>query len=282
MLWRRRPQSVDLNSTAISYFIFFAKPLVAIPIRALLQSHVVGIFVLTSLLSFAWPYRFNTVAMSDWWALPTLFVAADFLHYWDHRLKHTIRWFWANHAVHHSANVFNLSEAYRLGWTGSLSTNLVLFTPLVLVGFHPKDVFWMLAWQQTYQFFVHCDWVPKLGWLEKVLVTPSHHRVHHAINENYLNRNFGGVLIIFDQMFGTYTEEIKPCKYGLLEPVVTKNPFVILFVGWRALFRDSFAAYRKRGLKAALWCAFGPMPQTANPSLDATLEVQLTAEPRAS
>lgn len=159
--------------------------------------------------------------------------------------------------------------AFRLGWTGSIATNLFFYVPLVLVGFRPHQVMLMLTIQQTYQFFVHCDWVPKLGWIEKVFVTPSHHRVHHAIDDGYIDRNFGGVLILYDRIFGTFTEEKGPCRYGLVEPVGSHNPIRILTAGWVALYRG---ARQQTGFFNVLRYLFGPLREVRH-SLGAVVPV---------
>ena len=137
-----------------------------------------------------------------------------------------MRWFWATHAVHHSPNEFNLGIAYRFGWTGRLAGNAVFFVPMIWLGFPPKAVFAALALNLLYQFWLHTEWVPKLGWLEYVLNTPSHHRVHHASNADYIDRNYGGVLIVFDRLFGTFAAERDdlPCRYGLVTPLVSHQP----------------------------------------------------------
>ena len=170
-----------------------------------------------------------------------LFVGLEFFYYWYHRTSHTSRWFWMAHSVHHSPNQLNLAAAYRLGWFGKFTGTSLFFTPLVLLGFTPTVVLTALFLNLLYQFWIHADWIPKLGWLEYVLNTPSSHRVHHARNPEYLDANFGGVLIVFDRLFGTYVAERAdvPCEYGLVSPAVSsRNPFVVNFEPWIGLAKD--------------------------------------------
>jgi sterol desaturase/sphingolipid hydroxylase (fatty acid hydroxylase superfamily) len=159
--------------------------------------------------------------------------------------------------VHHSPNQLTFATAYRLGWTGKLTGILLFFVPLVWLGFPPAAVAMTLAANLLYQFWLHVDWIPKLGWLEYVLNTPSHHRVHHAANPEYLDANYGGVLIVFDRLFGTFVAERAdlPCRYGLVHPVTTYNPLRIAFAEWIAMARD---LGRARSVQEALGCVFGP------------------------
>ena len=179
-----------------------------------------------------WPVR-------DWRTWVAAFVLVEFVYYWFHRWSHTVRWLWATHAVHHSAEEMTLPAAIRLGWTNLLSGGWILYLPLILAGFHPLLVLGMLTIDLRYQFFLHTEAVGKLGPLEWVLNTPSHHRVHHASNGPYLDRNFGGMVIVFDRMFGTFAEErpeVEPLRYGLVHPVNSNNPVTIAFHEWIRMF----------------------------------------------
>ncbi|MBX3656950.1 MAG: sterol desaturase family protein [Ramlibacter sp.] len=169
-----------------------------------------------------------------------LFVGQEFLYYWYHRTAHRVRWFWATHCVHHSPNELTLASALRLGWTGKLTGSALFFAPLVWLGFAPGVVLAVVALNLLYQFWLHAPWIPRLGPLEWVLNTPSHHRVHHASNPEYLDRNFGGVLIVFDRLFGTFQAE-RPdvvIRYGLTQPLYSYNPLRIGLHGWLQLGRD--------------------------------------------
>jgi sterol desaturase/sphingolipid hydroxylase (fatty acid hydroxylase superfamily) len=200
-------------------------------------------------LAWAWDHRFFTQSLDSVWSILLLFVGLEFFYYWYHRISHTSRWFWAVHSVHHSPNQLTLAAAYRLGWFGKLTGTTIFFTPLVLLGFTPEVVLTSLLLNLLYQFWLHADWIPKLGWLEYLFNTPSNHRVHHARNPEYVDANFGGVLIVFDRLFGTYVEERAdlPCDYGLVSPAVTShNPFVVNLAPFVGLVRDLRSARSPR------------------------------------
>ncbi|MPW19722.1 sterol desaturase family protein [Paraburkholderia sp. CNPSo 3157] len=190
--------------------------------------------------AFAWDHRLFTVELNSALMVLALFVGQEFCYYWYHRASHRVRYFWATHAVHHSPNQLTLSTAYRLGITGKVSGAAVFFVPLVWLGVRPEVVLMTLSINLLYQFWLHTTWIPKLGWLEYVFNTPSSHRVHHASNVDYLDANYGGVLIVFDRLFGTYVEERadEPCRYGLVTPTTSRNPFVVEFEHWATLVRD--------------------------------------------
>jgi sterol desaturase/sphingolipid hydroxylase (fatty acid hydroxylase superfamily) len=202
-------------------------------------------------------HRVFVVPLSDGWALVALFFGQEFCYYWYHRTSHRVRWFWATHRVHHSPNALTFAAAYRLGWTGKYTGTLFFFIPLVWLGFPPVAVAATLGANLLYQFWLHADWIPKLGPLELVFNTPSHHRVHHAANVDYLDANYGGVLIVFDRLFGTCVAERDdlPCRYGLVEPVTTYNPIRIEFEEWRAIGRD---LWRARDWRELLFYIVGP------------------------
>lgn len=202
-----------------------------------------------------------TVAPVHWpiwspWTWAAGFVAVEFAYYWQHRFSHTIRWMWATHSVHHSAEQLTLPAAIRLGWTNLISGGWLLFTPLMLAGFDPLIVLALLAFNLHYQFFLHTEAVGRLGPLEWVLNTPRHHRVHHASNAELLDRNFGGVLIVFDRLFGTFAEQPKDeaLRFGLTHPVGSNNPVRIALHEWGRMFADLQAA---RSPREALRAAFG-------------------------
>jgi sterol desaturase/sphingolipid hydroxylase (fatty acid hydroxylase superfamily) len=201
---------------------------------------IVFVLIPAGLYSFAWQYRLWDIPLDRWWSIPLLFISLEFCYYWYHRSAHKIRWLWATHAVHHSVQYFNFSAAYRLGWTSLLSGNVLFFLPLIWLGFPPLTVGMGLSLNLTYQFWIHTELIPKLGILEWVFNTPSHHRVHHASNREYLDRNYGGVLIIFDRLFGTFTEEKPAVKtvYGLTNPIRSHHLIAIVFHEWVRLLRD--------------------------------------------
>jgi sterol desaturase/sphingolipid hydroxylase (fatty acid hydroxylase superfamily) len=230
-------------------------------IDALGREYVVYLFLSASLaapvIAFAYVHRVTTLPVSGWIAFPALFLGVEFCYYWFHRASHRIRYFWATHAIHHSSNELNLAAAYRFGWTGRLAGSGIFYAPLVWLGFPPGAVFGVLGLNLLYQFWLHATWIPKLGWLEYVFNTPSHHRVHHAANPEYLDANYGGTLIIFDRLFGTFIEERadRPCRYGLVKPLLSNNPVIINIHEWRALARDLWQA---RSWRERWFYLFGP------------------------
>jgi sterol desaturase/sphingolipid hydroxylase (fatty acid hydroxylase superfamily) len=207
----------------------------------------------------------------DWPAYVALFFILEFAYYWFHRASHRVRLWWLNHSVHHSPNDFTLAAAYRLGWTGRITLSLVFFVPIAWLGFHPVLVAVALGINLLYQFWIHAEWIPKLGFLEGILNTPSAHRVHHASNVEYLDANYGGVLVIFDRMFGTYIPERDDEKpiYGWVQPMRSHNPLVIVFRPWADLWRDLKTARSMRDaigflLRQPGWQPDGNGPTTEN------------------
>jgi sterol desaturase/sphingolipid hydroxylase (fatty acid hydroxylase superfamily) len=223
--------------------------------QTLLRSVEAGIVAIP--FAFFYRHRLFDFDQTSLPALAALFVGSEFLYYWQHRASHRIRWMWATHSVHHSTTRFNLTAAIRLGWTGSISGNFLFFLPLALLGFHPLMIVAMLSINLFYQFFIHTEFVPRLGVLEWVLNTPNHHRVHHASNEACLDRNFGGILIVFDRLFGTFVEPParEKLRYGLVGGQPSFNPVKTALGEWAAMLRD---ARRAQGAGAKLRALFGP------------------------
>lgn len=192
-----------------------------------------------------------------WWAWVLLFFLEDLTYYWFHRVSHECRIFWASHVVHHSSEYYNLGTALRQTWTGSFY-GFTFWLWLPLIGFEPIMVMTMQAISLIYQFWIHTEVIRRLGPLEWVFNTPSHHRVHHASNVRYLDRNHAGVLIIWDRIFGTFVPEDdnEPPVYGLTKNLETYNPFRIAFHEWVDIWRD----VRQPGLKPKerLMYVFGP------------------------
>ncbi len=178
-----------------------------------------------------------------WWSLALAFVLQDFLYYWFHRCSHQVRWMWAAHVVHHSSERLNLSTAFRQSLMYPLAGMWVFWIPLAMVGFTPETIITVVLLNLAYQFFVHTQAVSRLGWLEWVLNTPSHHRVHHASNPRYIDRNYAGILIVWDRLFGTFTPEQPedPCVYGITKPIRTHNPITLTFHEWRDMLADASA-----------------------------------------
>jgi sterol desaturase/sphingolipid hydroxylase (fatty acid hydroxylase superfamily) len=190
-----------------------------------------------------------------WWAWLLLFFADDLAYYWFHRVSHVSRFFWASHVVHHSSRHFNLSTALRQTWVPM--TYLPFWLPLLLVGFPPWMVLLAQSWSLIYQFGLHTERIGRLPRpLEAVLNTPSHHRVHHGANEQYLDRNYGGILIIWDRLFRSFVPESERVRYGLTKNIDTFNPVKVAFGEYGALMRDLRAA---RGWRTRLQIALrGP------------------------
>jgi sterol desaturase/sphingolipid hydroxylase (fatty acid hydroxylase superfamily) len=218
----------------------------------LVREYVVYVYLAFGLADLVIPWvvqhRAATVPVGTAGSIALVFIGQEFCYYWFHRCSHRVRFLWAHHAVHHSTNRFNLSAAYRFGWVGRLIGSSLFFVPLMWLGFSPRAVFITLNLALLYQFWIHTDWVPKLGPLEWVLNTPSHHRVHHAANPEYIDRNYGGVLIVFDRLFGTFAAEREtvPCRYGLVQPLLSNNPLWIVAHEWVALGRDLWRARTAR------------------------------------
>ena len=163
-------------------------------------------------------------------------VADDFAYYWFHRLHHEVRAFWAAHVTHHSSRHYNLATALRQSWTPM--TSLPFYAPLALLGFDPLMLAAVHGINLLYQFWIHTETIGRLGPLERVLNTPSHHRVHHASNVQYLDRNYGGILIVWDRLFGSFEPEVEAPVYGLTKNIATHDPLRIALHEWVAIARD--------------------------------------------
>ena len=174
----------------------------------------------------------------NWATVIICVVLADLAYYWEHRFMHRVGIAWATHTVHHSSPNFNISVAYRFGPMDDLWP-VFFHIPLVLVGFNPFVVFFAEMFVQLYQTLLHTEVVRKLPRpVEAVFNTPSHHRVHHGSNDRYIDKNYGGIFIIWDRMFGTFAEEKEKVVYGITEPVESVNPFVVFFHGLTRIWRQ--------------------------------------------
>ncbi|EHR6000617.1 sterol desaturase family protein [Vibrio parahaemolyticus] len=167
-----------------------------------------------------------------------LMLLQDFFYYWFHRASHRIRWMWAAHVVHHSSERMNFSTAFRQSLMYPLAGMWLFWLPLVIIGFDPKWVVFVVLLNLGLQFFVHTQLIRSLGPLEWVFNTPSHHRVHHGINRQYIDKNYAGVLIIWDRMFGTFEPEIETVRYGISKPVNSFNPIKVTFAEWKDMFNE--------------------------------------------
>jgi sterol desaturase/sphingolipid hydroxylase (fatty acid hydroxylase superfamily) len=195
--------------------------------------------ILVALLGTIYAHRLFMLPLDTVWGWIVAFTAVEFAYYSWHLTSHKVRLFWASHSVHHSSETMTFATAQRLAWIGPLLSGLAFFlAPLVFLGIAPEAVALLLTINLFYQFFLHTELVRSMGPLEFVLNTPSHHRVHHASNPEYLDRNFGGVLIIFDRLFGTFAQERAPCRYGVLPALGTRNPVEIAVHEYRAIAGD--------------------------------------------
>ncbi len=152
----------------------------------------------------------------------------DLVYYFQHRLSHTNRYLWFFHEVHHSSKYFNFTTSFRLHWLGKALAP-VFFAPLVLLGFAPEQVGLFFILNLFYQFILHTQLVGKIPLVEGILNTPSAHRVHHARNKDYFNKNFGGILMLWDRLFGTYQAEFEAPKFGTIGRFESNNPFTVQF-----------------------------------------------------
>jgi len=206
-------------------------------------------------LNYFYKFRFFEIENAVmYWAV--LVVTEDFMYYWLHRVDHYCRLFWAVHVTHHSSEEFNFTVGFRSSVFQPLY-RFVYFIPLALVGFSGLDIMFMYSATQIFGILAHTQTINKLGFLEYFLVTPSHHRVHHASNVKYLDKNMGMLLIIWDKMFGTFQpeEETEPVKYGLTRNLETNNPLTMVFHEWKAMFKD---LRKDCSLKEKLLYVFGP------------------------
>jgi sterol desaturase/sphingolipid hydroxylase (fatty acid hydroxylase superfamily) len=185
-------------------------------------------------------YRIADLGWS-WLAIAACFVIDDFIYYWWHRASHRVRWLWADHVNHHSSQHYNLSTALRQSWSGSFTPGLFFRAPLVLLGFPVPMIVFVHGLNLVYQFWIHTEVVGKFPRaVEAVMNTPSHHRVHHATNPDYLDSNYAGVFIVWDRMFGTFVAERaeEPPRYGIVHNLATFNVLKIASHEWIGMFAD--------------------------------------------
>jgi sterol desaturase/sphingolipid hydroxylase (fatty acid hydroxylase superfamily) len=246
--WRRWSGHGYDGRTALTTFGLAAGNIVAAGINAVAIGSIYA--ALWRIAPLRWP-------LEDWRSWAVGFVLVEFVYYWFHRASHRVAWLWATHAVHHSAEQLTLLSSLRLGWSNLLSGGWLFYAPLVLAGFDPRLIVTLLAFDLHFQFFLHTEAVGGLGPLEQVLNTPAHHRLHHASNAAYLDHNYGGVVILFDRLFGTFGREIpgETIRYGLAHRAPSRNPLRLVLGEWMTMARNVGAA---RGPRAKLAAAFGP------------------------
>ncbi len=237
--WRRRPEAYEPRDTLTS---------LAFGLGSTVAGVLFGGFVLAVFL-WTWQFRvfdFGPTWWAVWWAWPLCFVLDDLAYYWIHRFGHRVRWFWASHVNHHSSQHYNLSTALRQTWTGVFTLGFAFKVPLVLLGFHPVMIAICGGFNLIYQFWIHTEAIGKMPrWFEAVMNTPSHHRVHHATNPRYLDRNYAGVFIVWDRMFGSFEQE-RPeeerIRYGIVKQLGTFNLVWAVFHEWVGIAQDMWRA----------------------------------------
>lgn len=205
--------------------------------------------------SLIYEYRIFHIEHLTWWVWVLCFIGEDFSYYWYHRACHSIRYLWATHLVHHSSETYNYIASFRQSWFSNINGSFLFWVWMPFVGFTPEMILYAKSISTIYQFFLHTETVKKLPrWFEFIFNTPSHHRVHHSSDAEYLDKNHGGSLIIFDRIFGTYKDETFTPHYGLTTKMDSYNPFFITFSGWFNIFND---LKKVKGVRNKLMCLFG-------------------------
>lgn len=219
------------KETITNFYLSFVNAAIDLLIR--------GVYLV--ILTYCYQLHFFTIEnpVLYWTAL---LVLLDLQFYWLHRLEHFCRVFWAVHVTHHSSEMMNTTVSFRASVFQPLY-RFVFFIPLALLGFQPFDILLMYSLTQFWSLFVHTEFIGKLGWMEELFVTPSHHRVHHASNIKYLDKNLGTMFIIWDRLFGTFQRELsaseyEPIRYGLTKPLEKQTPLTIIFHEWINIIGD--------------------------------------------
>ena len=226
----RRLRLYSLGETAASAFMLVPQKLL----------RMLSLYISLPVATFFYHYRLFEMDVRHPLYWPALFLGVEFLYYWNHRLSHEIRWLWATHAVHHSSPQLNILASLRVGSTSVISGNFIFFLPLSIVGFEPVSISIMFGFNLLYQAWLHTELIGRLGWLDKVFNTPANHRVHHSCAARDIDRNFGGTVILFDRLFGTYQPEMdRRREYGIAGELPSVNPLVIILRPGRRMFRDA-------------------------------------------
>ncbi|PKH51366.1 sterol desaturase family protein [Tenacibaculum sp. Bg11-29] len=204
-------------------------------INQLLEKAIIGSVGVICLMLFHWLTPLNIPMNVFTWIIA--FFVADFTYYWMHRIEHEHRILWASHSVHHSSKDYNLTISFRLSIVEGLFEWIFLI-PMILIGFSPFQAIVSLILVAQFQTWIHTERIGKLGWLDEVFNTPSVHRVHHGSNNKYLDKNYGGFLIIWDKLFGTFQREEEKVIYGLTKNIETNNPITINFIEYKNIWKD--------------------------------------------
>ena len=203
---------------------------------------VMWILVTGGIFTWVYQHRVFDVPVNGWTILP-IFVAMEFCYYCFHRAAHRVRWFWTAHVPHHSGETMNFTNAMRQSLLNAFTGSFVFFLPLVFLGVPPAVVMFCYAVDLAYQYFVHTESIGKFpAWFEYIFDTPSNHRVHHGSNPQYIDKNYGGVLIIFDRLFGTYEPEVEKVEYGITHQIRSYNFLVLNVHEFVDMMRDVMAA----------------------------------------
>ena len=192
-----------------------------------------------------WEHRIFTIPFTAWWGWVAIFFLEDLVYYAFHRISHERRFWWAAHVNHHSSQHYNLSTALRQTWTGGITGTWALWLPLAFLGFSPAQIAIQQGISLVYQFWIHTEAVGRMpAWFEAVFNTPSHHRVHHARNPRYLDRNYAGILIIWDKMFGSFVAERddEPVRYGIVKQLGSFNILWAAVHEWVGIAKDVWRA----------------------------------------
>ncbi len=239
-LWSRR-------NARIKYETKDAVTSMAMGIGSVIAGVIFGSAILASA-GFVYEYRIWDIELTwtnGFWLIPIIFILDDLAYYCFHRSAHRVRWFWAAHVNHHTSQHYNLSTALRQTWSGFFALSFIFRMPLLFIGFPPALVFFLGGINLVYQYWIHTEAIDKMPhWFEAIMNTPSHHRVHHATNARYLDRNYAGVFIIWDKMFGTFEPETQDetIQYGIVKNLDTHNLIWVAFHEWVSIARDIWNA----------------------------------------
>lgn len=231
-----------------------------------------------------WVYqhRLFTIPITAVWAWVAIFFLEDMTYYWFHRISHERRFWWASHVNHHTSQHYNLSTALRQTWTGGVAGTWLLWLPLAFFGFSPAMIAIEKGISLVYQFWIHTEAIGRLpAPIEAVFNTPSHHRVHHARNPRYLDRNYAGILIIWDRLFATFEPEAaeEPCRYGVVRNLGDFNLLRVAFHEWIAIGQD---LSRARSLREAAGYVFGAPGWSPDGSRETSAEIKRRWRERAA
>ena len=236
MIWasRRAPRAYEPRDTAVSLALGLGSVVATITAASLVYAAA----------QYLWQWRLVDLGTA-WWVWGLCLLLDDFNYYWAHRTGHRVRWFWASHVNHHSSQHYNLSTALRQTWTGFVALSFAFRIWPALIGFHPAMIVTVGGINLVYQFFIHTEVVRRLPRpVEAVFNTPSHHRVHHAVDAPFLDRNYGGILIVWDRLFGTFAREPDDARlnYGIVRQLGSFNIVWAAFHEWIGIARDLWSA----------------------------------------